>query len=944
MEDPRENLGRWTATALLLAAAAVLCFYRYDIGGPRQEVEARLIETARRMNLAGTWLAPTSAGRVDAFALTPAPPLASWTIKATARLDPDVPTRAARLPMAICSFLIVLLVAAWSRRQAARHGREDGEEPPVEGFALLAGLMIGSMPLFFWVGRQASAGPMFALLYLASAFCWAESLEARRSFYSGWPWRRWLALGYALAGVGMLVGGPLVLLMLWLPYACSARSYRLHRIDASHLVGTLLAVAIGAWWPWAMTRAYPGDPAVAGLWRDWLALRSGQALMTRWGTVEFLRNLVLGTLPWSLLALVMCARVWRRKDRSPTLVFWMWSLAVNLVLLPLVNNRAGSHPLPLAALVALLATDAAYRWNFESAWARAWRVLLRAMLLLALPVAVFACGVIGSGLGLALLAVIAIGWARWALLGHRPRTPSQPWLMTTRLIAIAMAVLLASEVAILSDWLPGTLDHVPTVAYFARVRRRIAGQKARFYLVADAPSALHEYYLQDRCSPIQDPTQAQASELQPTYVFLRRDVVKWRDVAWLTPLTDLESRPGQPPEEIMFRVVPPSQRAPSSAISATASAATAVATAAAEPTDRLMHRLPYRLALLGNTGTRQKEARQVAAQLQAENRRGPIDDVALLGDNIGGDSAWARLNVMDGFETPFRKLLRDGARFHAVLGPQDQDDAWLQTRYPDFNMNGRRYYMESLGDGLVDLFALDAERLAGDVQGAAQIRWLEQALAASKAPWKIVVLGRALLSDAGKAHGDAALAGRLLPLFERHQVDVVAWAGGPWYERLELPNRRAIFLNVGWSGQARRAAFKGSPALQASDDRESGFFYADFTVTSMIYRAVDRHGHVVDMGLVRKESATRAAASSGAVELDVGAPAKGAAAREASTTTTTTATTTAPTLKLMPTPSPSPTSSPSPSPSPTPSPTPKLTPSSAPSKSKPAVASQAGRS
>jgi 4-amino-4-deoxy-L-arabinose transferase-like glycosyltransferase len=182
MEDPRENLGRWTATALLLAAASVLCFYRYDIGGPRQEVEARLIQTARHMSLGGAWLAPALGGRVESFALPLAPPLASWTIKAVAGLGSDVNTRAARLPMAACSFLIVLLVTAWLHRQAARHGREDGEEPPVEGFALLAALMIGSMPLFFWVGRQASAEPMFALSYLASAFCWAESLEARRSF------------------------------------------------------------------------------------------------------------------------------------------------------------------------------------------------------------------------------------------------------------------------------------------------------------------------------------------------------------------------------------------------------------------------------------------------------------------------------------------------------------------------------------------------------------------------------------------------------------------------------------------------------------------------------------------------------------------------------------------------------------------------------------------
>lgn len=73
-----------------------------------------------------------------------------------------------------------------------------------------------------------------------------ESLEARRSFYAGFSPRYWLLWGYALAGVAMLVKGPLPLLLLWIPYLCAARSYHLRGFDPVHLLGLVLAALIGA--------------------------------------------------------------------------------------------------------------------------------------------------------------------------------------------------------------------------------------------------------------------------------------------------------------------------------------------------------------------------------------------------------------------------------------------------------------------------------------------------------------------------------------------------------------------------------------------------------------------------------------------------------------------------------------------------------------------------
>jgi 4-amino-4-deoxy-L-arabinose transferase-like glycosyltransferase len=834
MQDPRENLGRWTAVALLLVAAFTLCFYHYNSIDLNTPSAAQLSVLTRRMNEMGTWLAPTMNGSPQPLT----PPLYLWACKLLSELSPEVPTFAVRLPAAIGSFLLVLLVAAWIYRQVARYGREDGAEPPVEGFALLGGLMFVSMPLLFWAGRPASANSLFALLWLAAGFCWAESLEARRSFYSGWPWRRWMLLGYAAAGLGLLAGGPLILLMLWIPYALAARSYRLRGLDWSHAAGLLLALLIGGWWPWMVSQTYAADPAAAGIWGDWLTLRTGRALTLHWTTGEFLLNLLLGTFPWLLPALVMAVRVWRRQDRSPTLVFWMWSLVANLAMLTLLNERAGSHPLPLAALVAMLSADAIHRWNFETPWATAWRVTLRASLVTAVPVLLFICGVINSDIGLALIILIALGWARWAIASHAQGVTYTPWVTSVRLASIAVVVFLAMEVVLLADWLPRVRHHDETLAYFARVESRLGSDLNRVYLLDDRRSPLHDYYLGDRVQVVRGLDEVRAPEALPTYLFARRDLIQLWSVPWLAPLTQRGGGCGEPPKEILFRVLPESRRDDSE---------TAIS--------RLNHRLPYRMALLGNTGTRNNEQEDVAKELEDECKRGAIDDIVLLGNNVHGPSVFDHLEILDSFEKPYHRLLRQGVRFHAALGHEDQSYGWLQTHYPAFNMCGRRYYQRTLGMGLVDLFVLDSERLHVDgVFDEEQFKWLEHELAISQAPWKVVGLYRALLTDTTRGRIDLELSERLVPLLTKYQVDVVASGQSEWYERLELAQTQTIFLNLGWSGAVSNVEFAHSDLLQQGHDEDPGYFFIDFTVNTMVFQAVDDHGNKIEIGQVRKGS------------------------------------------------------------------------------------------
>ena len=320
----RIPLGIILAGALLFMLGVLL--YCYHIGNTDfvHQRPAQVAFYARQMNAHTDWLIPHVQGE-PRFEVAP---LYLWLVKIAAGLDQRVGPDPSRLPASICMLLMLVLVGWWFYIHATRYGRADEVETPAEGFALLAALMTATCPALFVVGRLGTPEAMMMLFYVAAAFCWGESFEARRSFYAGRPWRFWLFWGYALAGLGMLAGGPVVLFMLWVGYATAARSYRLGRPDPAHLAGFLLAVAISGWWPLAVLQAYPGslDQLMQAL-APFQFVRSGPSSAPFAG---YLNLLVISALPWVALSAVMIGRVGRKLDRSPTLVFWAGSVVGNL--------------------------------------------------------------------------------------------------------------------------------------------------------------------------------------------------------------------------------------------------------------------------------------------------------------------------------------------------------------------------------------------------------------------------------------------------------------------------------------------------------------------------------------------------------------------------------------------------------------------------------------
>jgi hypothetical protein len=171
-----------------------------------------------------------------------------------------------------------------------------------------------------------------------------------------------------------------------------------------------------------------------------------------------------------------------------------------------------------------------------------------------------------------------------------------------------------------------------------------------------------------------------------------------------------------------------------------------------------------RFVALGDTGTGGKGQFAVARQMVGYHDQKRYETVLLLGDNVypHGDAAELPLK----FEQPYAELLRRGVRFHAVLGNHDVDNGReAQINYPPFNMGGRAYSSFVEGAGLVEFFALDSNRM--DV---GQVRWLEGALSASKARWKIAFFHHPIYSSGGQHGSNQKLRALLEPLFVRHGV------------------------------------------------------------------------------------------------------------------------------------------------------------------------------
>jgi tartrate-resistant acid phosphatase type 5 len=186
--------------------------------------------------------------------------------------------------------------------------------------------------------------------------------------------------------------------------------------------------------------------------------------------------------------------------------------------------------------------------------------------------------------------------------------------------------------------------------------------------------------------------------------------------------------------------------------------------------------------------------------------------------------------------------------WYAVLGNHDHDgNINAQMEYTKVDPRWRmpaRYYStsERLGDGSsADFFFLDTttivENMWGFANDDAQLAWLEQALAESRAGWKIVVGHHSVFS--GDKHGnDAVLIKYVKPLFDRFGVS--AYLNGHDHILQHVVVDEVHYLTCGAGAKSRPAARIDGTLFAAS---ELGFLAASLTPAALAIAFVDATGN-----------------------------------------------------------------------------------------------------
>jgi predicted MPP superfamily phosphohydrolase len=262
-----------------------------------------------------------------------------------------------------------------------------------------------------------------------------------------------------------------------------------------------------------------------------------------------------------------------------------------------------------------------------------------------------------------------------------------------------------------------------------------------------------------------------------------------------------------------------------------------------------LHKNSVRFAVIGDSGTGDKDQYEVAQRMEAYRKAVNFDFVIMLGDNIYGTHG--PQDFAQKFEVPYKPLLDAGVKFYASLG--NHDDPNVERLYKPFNMNGERYFTFKRGD--VQFYALDSNYM-----DSRQLTWLEDNLRSSKARWKICYFHHPLYND-GKSHGpDLDLRNQLTPLLKSYGVNAVFSGHEHAYERIK-PVEGIYYFIQGSSGKLVRNDFHRSENMLTSFDRDRSFMLVEIDGDQLYFQTISRSGEIIDSGDLPRQLPTVHAAT-----------------------------------------------------------------------------------
>jgi 3',5'-cyclic AMP phosphodiesterase CpdA len=263
-------------------------------------------------------------------------------------------------------------------------------------------------------------------------------------------------------------------------------------------------------------------------------------------------------------------------------------------------------------------------------------------------------------------------------------------------------------------------------------------------------------------------------------------------------------------------------------------------TSPATPVPTVAEKPEVRIAIAGDTGTRNAAAIATARRMEIDAKDGgPYDALILLGDIIypNGDSALTRKSITDLFAGTL-----DDAELIPALGNHD-----VQSKEQDeiFKELGRdsAWYVDQVGP--VRVIVLDSNR----VGNKEQLAWLRGVLGEKQPPgtWTIAAMHHPAYS-AGD-HGSTKSVQRLwVPLFEKADVPLVLAGHDHDYQRSKVLNGTTYIVSGG-GAKLRPAGHKDFTAFSASV-----LHYVDLLVYDdrLEGRAIGQDGDLIDSFTIKR--------------------------------------------------------------------------------------------